>query len=95
MTGDQVALLGLGVTVIGQLGTVAVVIWRSGRKDGQLVTEAQVMTAEVRRLASAMERHADELAAVTQDNAVQDSRLDGLDRRLDNVDKEIDHLWRK
>lgn len=78
----------LAITAAGQVGGVALLIWKLGRSGGEL-------TAEVRRIATAMDKHADALASVVTDNAVQDARLDEHGRRLDNHDKEIDHLWRK
>lgn len=71
-----------------QVVGIVVIVWKLGRSGGQL-------TAQVSRIATAMDKHADALASVVTDNAVQDARLDEHGRRLDNHDKEIDHLWRK
>ena len=92
---ESIAVIGLGATIVGQVCTVGVVIWRSGRKDGEMVTEAKRITEELGRLTAVMERHAGEMETVRRDNAVQDQRLDEHGRRLDVHEKDIDQLWRR
>ena len=69
----------VGLLLLGQIGTVAAVVWKMGSSGGALTTE-------VSRLARAMEVLADDLAQNTTINAVQDTRLDNHEGRLGRLE---------